>query len=206
MYRAYLERNDYIGFSLEDFLGLRKLDLECAEEWEKEDDTDGPYLGAMTLFCDSILPEVVGKVAMRKGVTKMRISEFVTVTDEAFALLVLENIWDTWWNTPLDELKAGAGVDEKGKRKVRAGKYTGDWRRAGRHQGWSKEGLERMNKLIKLVEKDREEYGDKWESWYLKRRQEKQRGKKVKRSDVTAEEREPVVDELEDIPDSEGEE
>ena len=54
----------------------------------------------MGYFCDNFLLQVVGRVQWRDGVTKIPVHKLATVTDEAFALLVLENIWDVWTTTP----------------------------------------------------------------------------------------------------------
>lgn len=49
----------------------------------------------MTLFCNQFLACVTGKNDWKQQ-TKNLIRDFATVSDEAFALLVLENIWDKW--------------------------------------------------------------------------------------------------------------
>ena len=67
-------------FNLQDFLQMREND------------------DAMSFFCDNILPEVVGKVSWRKGVMSMKVRELATVTDEAFAQLILENVWNSGWS------------------------------------------------------------------------------------------------------------
>jgi len=48
------------------------------------------------VFADMFLSHVVGVAFWRKNSAKMPISEMATVSDKAFALLLLENYWDTW--------------------------------------------------------------------------------------------------------------
>ena len=64
----------------------------------------------MKVFCDCILPCVVGKAAFRESMANST-SLLVAATDveEAFALLVLENIWPWWKFKPLDD---DSGMDE----------------------------------------------------------------------------------------------
>ena len=50
----------------------------------------------MSLFCEGILPHVVGKNLWKEGVYNMKVCDLASVTDEVFALLALENIWDEW--------------------------------------------------------------------------------------------------------------
>jgi len=50
----------------------------------------------MITFCDHFLACVVGKVEWKRKVTKNLVKEIATNSDEGFALLVLENIWDEW--------------------------------------------------------------------------------------------------------------
>ena len=174
-------------FDLDDFFGMRDNDK------------------AMHFFCENFLPEVVGKVEWRKGVTNLKVSDLATVTDEAFALLVLDNVWLTWMNmdTPVEELKH-AGKDGAGKRKVRPGLYTHNFRKASRHEGWNTNGLKRMDELMDQVMMDRKENGD-WDGKYLAEKQAEAMGggKKRKRSDLTNKEEKVVVkDELGDISDS----
>ena len=51
---------------------------------------------AMITFCDHFLACIVGKVEWKQKVTKNLVKEIATNSDEGFALLVLENIWDEW--------------------------------------------------------------------------------------------------------------
>jgi len=50
----------------------------------------------MIMFIKNFLACVVGKVQLKWNVKKSLITKFMSNSDEAFALLVLENGWDEW--------------------------------------------------------------------------------------------------------------
>jgi len=50
------------------------------------------------IFCDHFLSCVVGKVEWKRKVTKQLVKDIANNSDEVFALLILENIWDDWIN------------------------------------------------------------------------------------------------------------
>ena len=50
----------------------------------------------MTIFCNWFLSCVTSKHDCKRQTNSELIREFATITDEAFALLVLENIWEGW--------------------------------------------------------------------------------------------------------------
>ena len=85
----------------------------------------------MRLFCENILSQVVGKNVWKEGVYHMKVSELASVTDEAFGLLALENIWDEWIGVSTEEFFGPRPRREANVRRVvQAGKYTGGWRQA----------------------------------------------------------------------------
>ena len=101
------------------------------------------------------LPRIVRMKKWKQKSTALRISEFVTITEEAFGLLVLENSVKKWMmmangehiNNKLDLLRyqksKKEGTKNKGK-KFQAG-------------AWSDEGLERFNDLFQKIKTIREE-------------------------------------------------
>jgi len=54
------------------------------------------YEVIMTNFYNLFLSCIVGKCKWKKLVVLKKVMLFATVTDEAFALLVLENNWGVW--------------------------------------------------------------------------------------------------------------
>lgn len=61
--------------------------------------------GVFAIFSNSFLSCVVGKMAYKEAVTEGRITEFVTVSNEAYALLYLENSYDQWKAEAVDDPK-----------------------------------------------------------------------------------------------------
>ena len=99
--------------------------------------------GAFKFFVSEIVAGVVGQRKWSKTARCFtRVSDpeaGITVSDEAFALLIVENIWDV--------------VMLNGE----TCKYTGKLANTSnkRHDGWSAEGLERYNALHEKVKKNR---------------------------------------------------
>jgi len=81
----------------------------------------------------------------------MTIREMAMISDEAFALLLLENYWESWSTKNVEEYKTEVTFDEstnqKKKRKATWGKYTSGAWGSKRFGGWSKDGLLRFNQL-----------------------------------------------------------
>jgi len=105
------------------------------------------------LFADMFLSRVVGVAFWRKNSAKMPISEMATVSDEAFALLLLEKYWDTWSTKNLETYQKEATFDERTNKKRTAtwGKCTTNAWGSKRFGGWSKEGLDQFNELFLSV-------------------------------------------------------
>jgi hypothetical protein len=51
---------------------------------------------AFKVFCDYILPAVCGRKSNQVKLDEINIHEIATPSDEAFALLLLENAWKRW--------------------------------------------------------------------------------------------------------------
>jgi hypothetical protein len=101
-----------------------------------------------SFFCEEFLPCVVGKSKWNHGCASSLMSTFVTVTDEALTLLLLENSWDTWHQT---ESKSYT----RNKEDLLQSKWTVAAKAVGRFGGWKEDGLERFNDLVKEVRKNR---------------------------------------------------
>jgi len=103
------------------------------------------------------LSHVVGVAFWRKHSAKMTISEMVTVPNKAFALLLLENYWDTWSTKNLEAYQKEATYDERTIKKKRTAtweKYTTNAWRSKIFGGWS--GLAWFKELFLSVRQDRE--------------------------------------------------
>ena len=60
---------------------------------------------AFKFFCYNYVSSVVGLKKWEMNCKKMVVSEFVTVSDEAWALLMLEGNWDKWMYEIRTEIK-----------------------------------------------------------------------------------------------------
>ena len=105
---------------------------------------------AYTTFCETVLPMVIGKNVWRHKCYTQLLSEYVSVSDEAFALLLLENSWEMW--------KHQAEQDEN-KTTVFKTKYTVHSAGTKKNHGWTREGLMRFIALVEEVKKDRNKNG-----------------------------------------------
>lgn len=110
----------------------------------------------------------------KRNVGQKSVSKFTTVSDEAFALLLLENVWDGWAARDLDEYLKEREYDEvqqkEKRRKPVYGKYTPGKRGELRYGGWTNEGIDRFNELYKLVQADRNgDHAKSVEKQYLKK-------------------------------------
>ena len=131
--------------------------------------------------------------------------EFVTVTDEAFALIVLENNWDLW--CALGEDPGGVDVTNY------EPKYTSLAKKAGRGVGWSLAGRERFTELTEAVQADRKTKGAlAFEKAFMEAQELAKCGSKRKKavlrlSDVQQRDADYLVaDDMSDFPDSDDEE
>jgi hypothetical protein len=128
-------------------------------------------------FFDSFLVCVCGVALWNKAKTKQLVSEardssgskVVSVSDEAFALLLIDNYLEKW-KIRADEGDAenievegdgAAAITTEGqsagrKQTKTPGKYTGKAKGQCKWGGWSSEGIKQFNFLRKLVKADRE--------------------------------------------------
>jgi len=103
-------------------------------------------------FIDHFVSLVVGKRNYNRINYKQQISEFASPSDEALAILMLENNYTRW----VDMAKRGDTT-----RSTILPQYTnggvseGDVASNRQYQGWSDAGLDRFNVLFRLVKEDR---------------------------------------------------
>jgi len=94
-----------------------------------------------------------------------------TVSDEAFAYLLMENYWDYWSTLNLQEYKSDVTYDKESNKKIKRtanwGKYTKIAYGATRYGGWSNSGLLRFNELFHQVQADRLKNGEIVEEEYV---------------------------------------
>jgi len=102
-------------------------------------------------FYDCILRCVVAKMKWKHLVRRnLSIDTLITVLDEAFALLVLENGWEKWTKQCKNKT-----TDKKAKKDMKS-LHTNDVREGNSSfDGWKPEGLDRFNMLVYKVIRDR---------------------------------------------------
>ena len=123
-------------------------------------------------FCDTFLSCVVGKIRYRRLVKGNPMTEVATISDEAFAHLLLENNFDRWVDIHKSRPIAHSlpGKKKRWESDVLP-KYTvGGLAATGgsrKYKGWTNEGIARYNTLFAAVKADRRknknfdvQYGD----------------------------------------------
>jgi hypothetical protein len=143
---------------LEDILGGRKLAMEKGGSIKGE----GKY--PFFFFCSSILECVAGKKNWKAQKAKKTISKScATVSDEAFALLLMVNSWEKF-----EYLADSKGTADE-KTEVPSTLFTEKKGRNRKMQGWSNEGIVKFNALCRFVQEDRKsKEGKEFEQEFLK--------------------------------------
>lgn len=103
--------------------------------------------GVAFVFFEYFLPGVVGRKKYKNVVAFKIVSKIATISDEAFAILLLENSWNKWE----DELAKRT----KDPSKLTPTKWTSSKTQGKRYCGWHKEGILRFNELCNAVKNDR---------------------------------------------------
>lgn len=120
-------------------------------------------------FFDNFLECVSGKRGWGKVKAVHLVSDYCSISDEAFTLLALENNWRRWSSKE----KRGKGV------------YTASMQGNKMFEGWSEEGLQRYNELYRLVKENREsEEGKKFERAFREKKQAELKNKVLRKSPV----------------------
>ena len=129
---------------LEDILGGRVMAM--AKGGTMKGDGKFPFF----FFCNRILECVAGKKKFKAEKSKVLISNScASVSDEAFALLLMVNGWDKF-DFLSDQSKKDGDEDTP------PTMFTEKKGRNRKLKGWSSEGIDKYNKLCHHVKKDRE--------------------------------------------------
>ena len=135
-------------------LGKTNADLEsliCRARDQKLEHlrTDGTY-PELKLCADLCLSTMVEKNSWKMNRGKINLSSLMTVSDEAFALLVLENNICEWmYQVEQTEV-------ERAVKKRKLSRYTGKGQNVdGTTKGWSMEGKRRFNVIYDMVNDQR---------------------------------------------------
>lgn len=150
--------------------------VSLVESRDLEELRDHDNLDAFEVFVLYVIPPVVRKMLFRAKRLHDRVSSFVTIPDEAFAMLILENNAEKWrffYNSSSGLLDAD-GKKTKPKycptnTNASQSSYTGNW---------TEKGIERYNELCDLVQSRREESHVVEDEKYLLERMHSMFGKK----------------------------
>ena len=153
---------------LADVLGGRRLAMT------KTGSINGKGKYPFFFFCNSVLECVAGKKEWKQQKAKLKVSEScVSVSDEAFAMLLLVNSWDKF------EYMADIPVNDD-RTEVPETLYTEKKGRNRKMQGWSSEGIDNFNKLCMSVIDDRKsKAGQLFEDQFLEYHVDKEKEKKI---------------------------
>ena len=135
-------------------------------------------------FINYFVKPVVGLRKFDGNCFKFLLSRYVTVSDEAFALLTFENNYDCWldmakknnWaSSDIRPLYSTGGNGIQTPTKTQSNKQSKDtYSTNSMYRGWSIQGIRHFNVLYKLVEKERNtEAGFLFEEGFLQEMQEK---------------------------------
>ena len=131
-------------------------------------------MGSFELFCETFLSNVVGRNTYNSKVGKNRISNFATVSDEAFAIVCLENSIDRWNDEAEDPNKTN-------KVNWRPSRYTANPSESRKYGGWNLQGIRRFNILSNREIPEQREESKQIEKSFLKQKQSKNNVVKVTR-------------------------
>ena len=144
-------------------------------------------------FINYFVKPVVGKRKFDNSSFKYLLSRYVTISDEAFALLTFENNYERWldmaiknnWTSSnIKPLYTTGGNGNQTPSKAQAGQKSKDNNAStSMYQGWLVQGIRRFNALYDLVLKEREtQAGLMFEEDFLLYMQEKRNKSKKKES------------------------
>src|SRR4051812_50140745 len=95
-------------------------------------------------FIHYFVSAVIGKIDYKKRSYSFLLSSYASVSDEAFAILSLENNYDTWMDMGLTNNTKTSNVPQK---YTNGGKSQGNVATSQHNKGWSDEGLCRFNEI-----------------------------------------------------------
>jgi hypothetical protein len=116
---------------------------------DDEDDPENNKQQAFTFLVEHLLGHVIGKRDWDIKKCFRTVSEYVSISDEAYTLLLCENVYEKW--IKIKPTQAGTV------RNIVRGKYTDQENGASneKFKGWTAEGIQRYNQLYQNVKQNR---------------------------------------------------
>ncbi len=118
-------------------------------------------------FCDHLLGAVTGMKRFAKDSRSRHISQIATVSDEAFALVLLENNFNVWSDMYSTGVTKGSTINPEytnGGNSISNG-------RSRKYKGWSDAGIDKYNDLFDKVKQDRKQHLN-FDKLYLDKKKE----------------------------------
>ena len=103
-------------------------------------------------FAEYFVSSVIGKSRFKQNCCDNLLSQYATISDEAFAILIFENNFDAWIDMGMRKDTSGTVVPRK---YTNGGKSKGEVASSQHNKGWSNEGLKRFNELFDRVKENR---------------------------------------------------
>ena len=115
---------------------------------------EDPSYNAFLYFADRILPCINAEITKYQGERRcvVPMSKAFSVSDEAFALLMVENYADMWINRAerkKNEHEGGGAHQERSE--IKGAVYTCS-RKGYIHAGWNDDGIRRFNEIAMMIE------------------------------------------------------
>jgi len=123
------------------------IELASNEEGLENMRRDAEQKEVFLTFVNTCLVHFCSSMTWRYAAYNTVISEIFTASDEAFAMLLLEN--------NANDYKKMVVLNKKLSRKEAKPKYTKDPNNTDKFKGWSKYGIRRYNYLVKVVQMNR---------------------------------------------------
>jgi len=135
---------------------------------------------------DNLIQAVVTYKKFRMNRTTNPLSEWVTVTDEAFLLLCLANYSNVWIHECFEEPQMTQTPAESAAHENESAPlpcWTAGVGQGGRKRSWSKKGMEIFNKIMIRVFADRKRNGTKFDAQFMQAMQDKYEPKRQENDD-----------------------
>jgi len=112
-------------------------------------------------FFDEMLSQVVGRTVWKRDTVLKPVRKIATCSDEAFAILLIENSFDAWMKQAEEKITPNGHIGinpiDQGNYQSGKTKYTANGAGTKKDKGWSEEGLIRYNELCEMVWMNRQE-------------------------------------------------
>ena len=103
-------------------------------------------------FVEFFVSSVIGKACFKQNCCDNLLSQYATISDEAFAILIFENNLDAWIDMGVRKDTSGTEVPRK---YTNGGRSKGEMASSQHNKGWSEQGLKRFNELFDKVKENR---------------------------------------------------